>query len=178
MLEALSLSMESIDAFMERGGPVLNFIAILLFVKWSLMIERFWFLKTIHKKNVVKALSEWESRTDKKSWNAHAIRQELISRVTLDLRSTLPIIEVLVVICPLFGLLGTVTGMIEVFYVMAVTGGGDAKQMSGGVARATIPTMAGMVGALSGIFASNILKVRTNRELQFLSDHLEIQHAS
>jgi hypothetical protein len=38
--------------------------------------------------------------------------------------------------------------------------------------------MAGMVGALSGIFASNILKVRTNRELQFLSDHLEIQHAS
>jgi len=89
----------------------------------------------------------------------------------------LPIIEVLVVVCPLFGLLGTVTGMIEVFYVMAVTGGGDAKQMSGGVAQATIPTMAGMVGALSGIFASNILKVRTNRELQLLEDHLEIQHA-
>jgi len=178
MLEQLSMSLEAIDAFMERSGPVLNFIAILLFVKWSLMIERFWFLKTVHKKNVVKALSEWESRKDKKSWNAHAIRTELISRVTLDLRSTLPVIEVLVVICPLFGLLGTVTGMIEVFYVMAVTGGGDAKQMSGGVARATIPTMAGMVGALSGIFASNILKVRTNRELQLLEDHLEIQHAS
>jgi biopolymer transport protein ExbB len=178
MLETLSLSFEAIDVFMERGGPVLNFIAILLFVKWSLMIERFWFLRTIHKKNVVKALSEWEARKDKKSWNAHAIRQELISRVTLDLRSTLPLIEVLVVVCPLFGLLGTVTGMIEVFYVMAVTGGGDAKQMSGGVARATIPTMAGMVGALSGIFASNILKVRTNRELQLLEDRLEIQHAS
>jgi biopolymer transport protein ExbB len=175
---ALSESIEAIDVFMDRGGPVLNFIAILLFVKWSLIIERMWFLKTIHKKNVVAALSEWESRQDKKSWNAHAIRQELISRVTLDLKSTIPVIEVLVVICPLFGLLGTVTGMIEVFYVMAVTGGGDAKQMSGGVARATIPTMAGMVGALSGIFASNILKVRTNRELQFLSDHLEIQHAS
>ena len=177
MLESLSLSFEAIDVFMDRGGPVLNFIAILLFVKWSLVIERFWFLKTIHKHNVVKALSEWESRKDKKSWNAHAIRQELISKVSLDLKSTIPVIEVLVVICPLFGLLGTVTGMIEVFYVMAVTGGGDAKQMSGGVARATIPTMAGMVGALSGIFASNILKVRTNRELQLLSDHLEIQHA-
>jgi biopolymer transport protein ExbB len=177
MLESLSLSFEAIEVFMERGGPVLNFIAILLFVKWSLMIERFWFLKTVHKQNVVKALSEWESRKDKKSWNAHAIRQELISRVSLDLKSTLPVIEVLVVVCPLFGLLGTVTGMIEVFYVMAVTGGGDAKQMSGGVARATIPTMAGMVGALSGIFASNILKVRTNRELQLLQDHLEIQYA-
>jgi|TARA_B110000305_G_scaffold241662_1_gene316823 biopolymer transport protein ExbB len=177
MFEALSESWETIDVFMERGGPVLNFIAILLFVKWSLMIERFWFLRTIHKSNVVAALSEWEARIDKKSWNAHAIRQELVSRVTLDLRSTIPLIEVLVVVCPLFGLLGTVTGMIEVFYVMAVTGGGDAKQMSGGVARATIPTMAGMVGALSGIFASNILKVRTNRELRLLEDHLEIQHA-
>lgn len=176
MFDTLVESFETIDVFMDRGGPVLNLIAILLFVKWSLMIERFWFLKTVHKKNVIAALSEWESRKDKKSWNAHAIRQELISRVTIDLKSTLPLIEVLVVICPLFGLLGTVTGMIEVFYVMAVTGGGDAKQMSGGVARATIPTMAGMVGALSGIFASNILKVRTNRELQLLGDHLEIQH--
>jgi len=176
-MDFFSQSFEAIDVFMERGGPVLNLIAILLFVKWSLMIERFWFLRTIHKQNVVSALSEWEARTDKRSWNAHAIRQELISRVSLDLKSTLPVIEVLVVVCPLFGLLGTVTGMIEVFYVMAVTAGGDAKQMSGGVARATIPTMAGMVGALSGIFASNILKVRTNRELQFLEDHLEIQHA-
>jgi len=62
----LSESFEAIDVFMERGGPVLNLIAILLFVKWSLMIERFWFLSTVHKKNVVNALSEWESRKDKK----------------------------------------------------------------------------------------------------------------
>ena len=172
-----SESMDAIAVFMDRGGPVLNLIALLLFVKWSLLIERAWFLKTVHKKNVASALSEWEARTDKKSWNAHAIRQELVSRVTLDLKSTIPIIEVLVVVCPLFGLLGTVTGMIEVFYVMAVTGGGDAKQMSGGVARATIPTMAGMVGALSGIFASNWLKMKTNRELALLEDHLTIQHA-
>jgi biopolymer transport protein ExbB len=177
MFDTFSQSLEVVDVFMDRGGPVLTLIAILLFVKWTLMIERFWFLKTVHKKNVVAALAEWEARTDKKSWHARAIRQELVSRVTHDLRSTIPVIEVLVVVCPLFGLLGTVTGMIEVFYVMAVTGGGDAKQMSGGVARATIPTMAGMVGALSGIFASTMLKVRTNRELLLLEDHLEIQHA-
>jgi len=167
---------ESIAVFMDRGGPILNLIAILLFVKWTLLLERFWFLATIHKKNVSSAMNEWSARTDKKSWYAHAIRQELISRVSLDLKSTVPIIEVLVVICPLFGLLGTVTGMIEVFYVMAVSGGGDAKQMSGGVARATIPTMAGMVGALSGIFASNFLKSKTNREMELFQDHLTIEH--
>lgn len=165
---------ESIAVFMDRGGPVLNLIAILLFVKWTLILERFWFLATVHKKNVNAAMAEWNARTDKNSWHARAIRQELISRVSLDLRSTLPIIEVLVVICPLFGLLGTVTGMIEVFYVMAVSGGGDAKQMSSGVARATIPTMAGMVGALSGIFASNWLKMKANRDLAIFEDHMTL----
>jgi biopolymer transport protein ExbB len=168
---------EAIAVFMDRGGPILNVIALLLFVKWTLLLERFWFLSTIHKKNVAAALSEWSARSDKSSWGAHAIRQQLISRVSLDLKSTLPMIEVLVVICPLFGLLGTVTGMIEVFYVMAVSGGGDAKQMSGGVARSTIPTMAGMVGALSGIFASNWLKLKTNRELELFEDHMTIEHA-
>lgn len=169
-------SADAISEFMDRGGPVLWLIALLLFVKWSLLFERLWFLNTAHRKNVKAALSEWEQRSDKTSWNAHAIRQQLISGVSLNLRSTLPVIEVLVVISPLMGLLGTVTGMIEVFYVMAVTGGGDARQMSGGVARATIPTMAGMVAALSGIFASNWLKSKCNRELELLEDHLTIQH--
>ena len=168
---------ESIAVFMDRGGPVLNLIAILLFVKWTLILERFWFLATVHKKNMAAAQNEWNARTDKSSWYAHAIRQELVSRVSLDLKSTLPVIEVLVVICPLFGLLGTVTGMIEVFYVMAVSGGGDAKQMSSGVARATIPTMAGMVGALSGIFASNWLKMKTNRNLALFEDHMTVEHS-
>ena len=168
---------ESIAVFMDRGGPVLNLIAILLFVMWTLILERFWFLATVHKKNVAEALNEWNARGDRSSWYAQSIRQELVSRVSLDLRSSLPLIEVLVVICPLFGLLGTVTGMIEVFYVMAVSGGGDAKQMSSGVARATIPTMAGMVGALSGIFASNWLKMRTHRDLQLFEEQMTFEHA-
>ena len=69
----------------------------------------------------------------------------------------------MVALCPLLGLMGTVTGMIEVFHVMAVTGGGDAKAMAGGVSRATIPTMAGMVAALSGLFANTwITRVAEN----------------
>ena len=100
----------------------------------------------------------------------------MISKISLDVRNTLPIIEVLVTICPLLGLIGTVTGMIEVFFVMAVTGGGDAKSMAGGVSKATIPTMAGMVGAISGIFAFNYLKAKVDRDMELLEDHLPITH--
>ena len=60
--------------------------------------------------------------------------------------------------------LGTVTGMIEVFQVMAFTGGGDARSMAGGVSKATLPTMAGMTTALSGVFATIYLNAARNRE--------------
>ena len=100
----------------------------------------------------------------------------MISKISLDVRNTLPIIEVLVTICPLLGLIGTVTGMIEVFFVMAVSGGGDAKSMAGGVSKATLPTMAGMVGAISGIFASNYLKAKVDRDLELLADHLPLSN--
>jgi biopolymer transport protein ExbB len=59
---------------------------------------------------------------------------------------------------------------------MAVTGGGDAKSMAGGVSKATIPTMAGMVGAISGIFASNSLKAQVDRDMELLEDHLPLSN--
>jgi biopolymer transport protein ExbB len=167
---------DSVNGFMLRGGPVLWIIAWLLLVKWSLVFERVWYLNTTHKANVKATLAAWNARSDTKSWSAHQIRTMMISKISLDVRNTLPIIEVLVTICPLLGLIGTVTGMIEVFFVMAVTGGGDAKSMAVCVSKATIPTMAGMVGAISGIFASNYLKAKVDRDLELLEDHLPLSN--
>ena len=66
--------------------------------------------------------------------------------------------------------------MIEVFNIMAVTGGGDAKSMAGGVSRATVPTMAGMVAALSGVFANTYVTRMAQREGEFLEDNLTTDH--
>ena len=49
---------------------------------------------------------------------------------------------------------------------------GDAKSMAGGVERSTIPTMAGMVAALSGLFANTYLQRITTKEQQLLTDQL------
>jgi len=169
-------TLDSVSLFMEKGGSVLWVIAWLLLIKWSLVFERIWYLNTTHKANVKATLAAWNARSDTKSWSAHQIRTMMISQISLDVKNTLPIIEVLVTICPLLGLIGTVTGMIEVFFVMAVSGGGDAKSMAGGVSKATIPTMAGMVGAISGIFAANYLKAKVDRDLELLEDHLPLNH--
>ena len=79
------------------------------------------------------------------------------------INKNLTLIQTCIMLAPLFGLLGTVTGMIEVFQVMAFSGGGDARAMAGGVSKATLPTMAGMVVALSGVFASIYLNSASTR---------------
>ncbi len=82
----------------------------------------------------------------------------------------------MVAVCPLIGLLGTVTGMIEVFDVMAILGSGNARAMAAGVSKATIPTMAGMVAALSGVFMSTYIERKAKREGERLEDSLTMDH--
>jgi biopolymer transport protein ExbB len=76
----------------------------------------------------------------------------------------------------MFGLLGTVTGMIEVFDVMASTGSGNARGMAAGVSKATLPTMAGMVAALSGMLFSIQLERFARDESERVADSLEVVH--
>ena len=167
---------EAVSRFMDMGGNVLWLIAILLFFMWTLIFERVWDLKTGWKQDVSKAIATWEARDERKSWNAKQIREKLISQSKMQINQYLPIIKTPVALCPLLGLLGTVTGMIEVFNIMAVPGGGDAKSMAGGVSRATIPTMAGMVAAISGVFANTYVTRNAQRQSQFLEDNLTTDH--
>jgi biopolymer transport protein ExbB len=83
-------------------------------------------------------------------------------------------IKVLVALAPLLGLLGTVTGMIEVFDVMAITGSGNARAMAAGISKATLPTMAGMVVALSGLFFTSNLERKAEWSVEQLEDQLEL----
>ena len=163
---------ETILAFMDKGGDVLWLIAILVFVMWTLIFERLWFFSFVWRQERKAFIDRWEGRSERQSWNAKQIREKLSSQSRAVINDNMSVITTLVALCPLLGLLGTVTGMIEVFNVMAVTGGGDAKSMAGGVERSTIPTMAGMVGALSGLFANTYLQRIASREQVSLEDQL------
>jgi biopolymer transport protein ExbB len=167
---------ETILAFMDKGGNVLWLIAALVFFMWTLIFERLWYFTVAWKSDRMRVVSSWEARTERKSWNAKQIRRRLLSGSRELISDNMNVITTCVALCPLLGLLGTVTGMIEVFNVMAVTGGGDAKSMAGGVERSTIPTMAGMVAALSGLFANTYLQRVAGREQQFLQDQLTSDH--
>lgn len=173
---SLTQAWESVVAFVDSGGPVLLLIAAVTFVMWTLIFERLWFYKSSLGKTVKATMASWDSRSERKSWNAHAIRAAMISRVSEQIRVNLDLVGTMVALCPLFGLLGTVSGMIEVFQVLATTGGADAKSMAGGVKQATIPTMAGMVAAISGVFGSTVINQIAQREEQLLEDHMTMDH--
>ncbi len=167
---------EVILAFMDKGGNVLWLIALLVFFMWTLIFERLWYFSASWRKDRAKVVAIWEGRPERKSWNAKQIRQKMLSSSRDLINNNMNVITTCVALCPLLGLLGTVTGMIEVFNVMAVTGGGDAKSMAGGVEKSTIPTMAGMVAALSGLFANTYLQRVAIREQMFLEDQLTSDH--
>ena len=170
MLFAITEAISSIRDFMEQGGTVLWLIAFLVFFMWGMIFERIWYLSHAYQDYISGLANKWNSRIDKKSWHALQIREMMISKAKLEINKNISIIQTCIVLAPLLGLLGTVTGMIEVFQVMAFNGGGDARAMAGGVSKATLPTMAGMVAALSGSFAAIYLNSTSKRHESELNE--------
>ena len=159
-------SLEQTLLFMERGGNVLWGIFAVSLVLWTLIIERYVYLLLTHPKYLQQTMENWRSRSDTSSWGARKIREAWLSEVSLHITRYLSLIKTLVAVCPLLGLLGTVTGMIHVFDIMAIQGSSNARAMADGISMATIPTMAGMVVALSGLFFSSQLQHRAGLERQ------------
>ena len=163
-----------LQAFLDRGGPVLIAIMAATFFMWALILERLFYFRFAHKQVAAEAIAEWRSRSDRKSTLAHWIKDKLVSEVRMKAEQNVQLTKAMVALAPLLGLLGTVTGMVAVFDIMAITSGADAKAMSAGVSRATIPTMAGMVASLSGILFTSGMDRRVNRSVQQVEDAMEI----
>ena len=162
----------ALRTFFEMGGPALFLILFATVIMWTFIIERFWYLSLGLPAEMQAVREEWERRSDTTSWYAHRIRDLMISEVATKARQFLPIIKTIMALLPLLGLFGTVFGMINVFEIMAFHGTGNARLMAGGVSQATIPTMAGLVAALSGLYVSVLLERRANRAVEGLEDML------
>lgn len=136
----------------ELGGVTVWVLFAVCVLQWSLIVERIWYYRVSFRQHEQRWLTQWQQRQDHQSWRAQKIREQLVAQASLELRALLPMLKTLVMLCPLLGLLGTVTGMVSVFDVIAVTGTSDAQPMARGVYRATIPTLAGLVVAISGLY--------------------------
>ena len=89
-------------------------------------------------------------------------------------------IQTLVALCPLLGLLGTVTGMIKTFQVITLYGAGDPKMMAGGISQALMTTVLGLVVAIPMALLHTIVSGQSRKVINILQSQsagLVAQHS-
>lgn len=175
MMSDFMETLNRMQDFMSDGGDVLWIILALTVLLWTLICERSWYLLQHHPKQLQATIDAWQQRSDHHSWYAHRIREAWIAELDIGLQRFLPLLKTTVAILPLVGLLGTVTGMVQVFDVLAVTGTGNPRAMASGVSAATLPTMAGMVAALSGLYFATRLERRAQNEVRKAADRISFR---
>ena len=165
---------EPLREFFESGGPVLFSILIVSIFLWALILDRYWYLIKIYPKTLERVVKQWQVRNDHSSWYAMRIREGLLAEISIELSQFLVTIQTITTILPLLGLLGTVTGMIAIFEVLNIFGTGNTRGMATGISQALLPTTAGLVTALAGLYFSSDLKQRIKMQTEAARDRLQV----
>ncbi|MBT4518895.1 MAG: MotA/TolQ/ExbB proton channel family protein [Halieaceae bacterium] len=164
--------------FFAAGGSVLVLIFCVTALLWVLLFDRIMYLSRGHKAELQAVMDDWCSLQWHSHWHSDHYRLAAVSIANQALQRNLLLIKTLITICPLMGLLGTVNGMVHVFDVLSVTGTSNPRAMAEGISRATIPTMAGMVAALTGLLMLHWVQTRAARLSQQFKYQLDQRGAT
>jgi biopolymer transport protein ExbB len=172
LLDWLAGPLTAVRELVSGGGPFVMWIFLAGVLLWTLILERYWYFSQVLPDETQQALEAWDGSNDHSSWSARQIRKMMISRLNAGMSANLPLMRVLVPLSPLLGLIGTVSGMMEVFDSMALRGSSDARTMASGVSHAMICTMSGLAVSISGLFPVHYFNSRIRRETEQLNDRL------
>jgi biopolymer transport protein ExbB len=154
----------------QDGGPFVLWIFASGVLLWGLVAERVWYFTLVLPKQAAEMKAQWFARKDRTSWCARQIRTAMISRLNTSMTSGFPVLQVLVPMAPLLGLVGTVSGMLEVFDSMALRGNADARSLASGVSEAMICTLTGLAVSITGLYPVHYFRTRATRETERLAD--------
>ncbi len=173
-------------AFVDSGGYVMYPLILIAIIAVLMIVERlarFALYTTsfaVMKRKVLDALSKQDFQAAAKAAGAHLgpsrgfwrKTTSLLEKPTAQLEeacqhivlSEIPAIErflsslaVFAAICPLLGLLGTVSGMIKTFEIITLYGTGDSAMLSQGISEALVTTQVGLVLAIPILLAHSFL---------------------
>ena len=181
--------------YLGRGGPVMVPIILDSLWMWVLIMERVFYFRRLNRSDmdIGEAVAFLRGRQSGRKigsglragilghfLNTRTGNKELDQKI-LDqyemreksgLRRHLALVTVLAAVAPLFGLLGTVLGMMGTFSVIAVFGTGNARAMADGISEALITTQSGLLVAIPGLFMSVFLSRRADRIESGLNEFL------
>lgn len=168
----------------QQGGVVGYIILALAIIGVLLSLIRMTWL-TAESKRIKKQMEEDQASNDNAlgrvmaayQANSHADTEtlelhlgEAISNEIPRLSKGINWIKIISVVAPLLGLLGTVTGMIDVFETMSLFGTGDPKLMAGGISQALVTTVLGLVAAIPCVFLHTMTNNKSRELIQILQE--------
>ena len=89
----------------------------------------------------------------------------------LELKKYLGLLQTIASVCPLLGLLGTVSGMIKVFDAISMEGVGNPGSLAGGISEALISTATGLCVAIPVFMGQRYLAGRSERFIHALEEY-------
>ena len=173
MIDFLFAPFVAVRDLVAAGGVAVEWIFLACLLMWTITVERWYYFKHQLPSDAAAMLAQWKARADHRSWTAHQIRKAMISRLNVAMNANLGILRVLVPLCPLLGLLGTVTGMLNVFDAMAARGSADARTLASGVSQAMVCTLTGLAVSIAGLYPVFLFTQKTKYETELLSDKFE-----
>ncbi|MCP5146332.1 MAG: MotA/TolQ/ExbB proton channel family protein [Gammaproteobacteria bacterium] len=160
----------SLGDMRELGGPVVMWIFAACIAMWTIVLERIWYFRVVLPQDRARLLVQWEQRTDRQTWASRQIRTAMISQLNEGMTRNLHLLRVLVPMCPLLGLIGTVIGMLSVFDSMAALGSADARSMATGVSEAMVCTLMGLAVSISGLYPVYYFRRTAHMQTEKLAD--------
>ena len=174
LMEKLFYPYIAVTDLVAGGGPFVFWIFTCGVVLWTLCLERYWYFSRVLPGEAKRMLDEWHERRERTSWMARNIRAAMISRLNAGMTANFPLLRVLVPLSPLLGLVGTVSGMLEVFDSMALRGSADARSMASGVSHAMLCTLTGLAVSITGLYPVFYYQSRAKRETELLADQFTV----
>lgn len=146
--------MTGLLTLMQQGGLIMWLLFIVALLQIYLFLQRWLTWPSL---NWLPTASCQRPQLQRRTEHLLALNQ---------LEKGLPLLKALVVITPLLGLTGTVTGMMLVFDGLSLGEAADPRRLSSGIARAILPTFASMAVVLLGMFFLSFWQRRARKTLQ------------
>jgi len=188
--------LETLNGYVGAGGPIILILIGLSFISLTLIAYKVIDLWNVTKGTTMRkaALAQWDGNRDrataemgtgkspadrvatygmtqlKQRVNSQKVEAEMERRGNAEVNQMsrfLRVLEVIAMVSPLLGLLGTVLGMIQSFQELALAeGAANAGLLAGGIWQALLTTAAGLVVAIPASIAATLLSERAERGTQ------------
>jgi len=169
------------------GGPVMAALATVALVSYAAAIH---LLISLYHRNLTKAtdkdVREWVANPAKAPSKlrelirytqdeVHSLRdiegrfREVEAAKVPEVDRRLAFLNVIVISAPLFGLLGTVSGMLLTFKAIGIGGSSTSEVIASGISEALVATQTGMMVAIPGLALAFVVKRWRNEYVSFLT---------